>query len=111
LPRWSAYPCSSPTTARSAPTGWFALDLNVQPVVSIGLNAGWNLTSRTIVPLVSQDPVCSGVGRQSGLGDVVQSVFLLPKAPTPGGWVWDGGPGGAPAGFGFRFVLTLLFVK
>jgi hypothetical protein len=66
--------------------------LNVQPVVPIGLNADWNLISRTIVPLVTQDEVFPGAGRQSGLGDVVQSVFFSPKAPTAGGWIWGAGP-------------------
>jgi len=67
-------------------------NLNVQPVVPISLNADWNLISRTIVPLVSQDEIVPGAGRQSGLGDVVQSLFLSPKAPTAGGWIWGAGP-------------------
>jgi hypothetical protein len=66
--------------------------LNVQPVVPIGLNADWNLISRTIVPLVTQDAVFPGAGSQSGLGDMVQSVFFSPKAPTAGGWIWGAGP-------------------
>jgi hypothetical protein len=68
------------------------LALNLQPVVPIGLNADWNLISRTIVPLVGQDEVFAGAGSQSGLGDVVQSVFFSPKAPTAGGWIWGAGP-------------------
>jgi hypothetical protein len=67
-------------------------NLNVQPVVPIDLNADWNLISRTILPLVSQDEVFAGAGRQSGLGDVVQSFFFSPKAPTAGGWIWGVGP-------------------
>jgi hypothetical protein len=66
--------------------------LNVQPVVPIELAPDWNLISRTVVPLVTQDEIVPGSGRQSGLGDVVQSLFLSPKAPTAGGWIWGAGP-------------------
>ena len=66
--------------------------INLQPVVPISLNADWNVISRTIVPLVSQHDIAPGSGRQSGLGDVVQSVFFSPKAPTAGGWIWGAGP-------------------
>jgi hypothetical protein len=66
--------------------------LNVQPVVPIDLNKDWNLISRTIVPLVSQKDIYPGAGSQSGLGDIVQSVFFSPKAPTASGWIWGAGP-------------------
>jgi hypothetical protein len=66
--------------------------LNVQPVVPISLSEDWNLISRTIVPLVSQREVFAGAGSQSGLGDIVQSVFFSPKAPTSGGVIWGVGP-------------------
>jgi len=66
--------------------------LNVQPVVPFALNLDWNLISRTILPLATQSDVLPGGGRQSGLGDVVQSLFLSPKAPTAGGWIWGAGP-------------------
>ena len=66
--------------------------LNVQPVVPIDLAADWNLISRTIVPLVSQEDIFTGAGRQSGLGDIVQSFFFSPKKPTADGWIWGAGP-------------------
>ncbi len=66
--------------------------LNVQPVVPIELNKDWNVISRTIAPIVSQKDVFPGTGRQSGLGDIVQSFFFSPKAPTAGGWIWGVGP-------------------
>jgi hypothetical protein len=66
--------------------------LNIQPVIPISLNDDWNIISRTIVPLVSQDDIFPGAGRQTGLGDVVQSVFFSPKKPTESGWVWGAGP-------------------
>jgi hypothetical protein len=33
-----------------------------------------------------------GAGSQSGIGDLFQSVFFSPKAPTAGGWIWGAGP-------------------
>ena len=66
--------------------------LNVQPVVPITLNEDWNLISRTIVPVVWQDDIFPGAGSQSGVGDIVQSVFFSPKAPTAGGVIWGVGP-------------------
>jgi hypothetical protein len=66
--------------------------LNVQPVIPIELNADWNVISRTIVPIVSQRDIYPGAGSQTGTGDIVQSVFFSPKAPTAGGWIWGLGP-------------------
>jgi hypothetical protein len=66
--------------------------LNVQPVVPITLNEEWNVVSRTILPVVSQKDIFPGAGSQSGIGDIVQSVFFSPKAPTAGGWIWGAGP-------------------
>jgi hypothetical protein len=66
--------------------------LNIQPVIPIELNADWNLISRTIVPLVDQRRVGRGAGSQSGLGDIVQSVFFSPAKPTDSGWIWGAGP-------------------
>jgi hypothetical protein len=66
--------------------------LNIQPVVPFDLNDDWNIISRTILPVVWQEDVFPGAGRQSGLGDIVQSVFFSPKAPTAGGLIWGVGP-------------------
>jgi hypothetical protein len=66
--------------------------LNVQPVVPIELNDDWNLISRTILPVVSQDDLFPGAGSQSGIGDLLQSAFFSPKEPTSGGWIWGAGP-------------------
>lgn len=66
--------------------------INVQPVVPITLNDDWNLISRTIVPIIDQDDIpLKGMG-ESGVGDVVQSLFLSPKEPTDSGWIWGAGP-------------------
>lgn len=66
--------------------------LNVQPVIPFELNRDWNIISRTILPVVWQDDIFPGAGSQFGIGDVVQSVFFSPKAPTAGGWIWGAGP-------------------
>jgi len=66
--------------------------INIQPVIPVGLNEDWNLISRTILPVISQKELFPGAGSQSGIGDVVQSIFFSPKAPTAGGWIWGVGP-------------------
>lgn len=66
--------------------------LNIQPVIPISMNDDWNIISRTILPVVTQDDIFPGAGSQSGLGDVVQSVFFSPKQPTASGWIWGAGP-------------------
>src|SRR5262245_32188217 len=69
----------------------FQYKLNIQPVVPISLNSNWNVISRTILPYIHQEDVI-GSSTQSGLSDTVQSLFLSPKEPTKGGWVWGAGP-------------------
>lgn len=64
--------------------------LNIQPVYPVSLNAGWNLITRTIVPVISQPAFTAGQDREFGLGDVQLSAFLSP-AQASGGWVWGAG--------------------
>lgn len=66
--------------------------LNIQPVAPFSLNDDWNVISRTILPIVSQSDIAPGLGSQSGIGDIVQSVFFSPKAATSSGWIWGAGP-------------------
>ncbi len=66
--------------------------LNVQPVIPFDLNEDWNLISRTILPVVHQSDIFPGSDTQNGVGDVVQSIFFSPKAPTASGWIWGTGP-------------------
>jgi len=65
---------------------------NVQPVIPISLNADWNLITRTILPIVYAESPVVGGSSKFGLGDMVQSFFFSPKAPTSGGWIWGAGP-------------------
>lgn len=64
--------------------------LNIQPVIPMGLNARWNIISRTILPVVWQSDIFPGAGSQFGLGDTVQSLFFSPAAPK--GIIWGAGP-------------------
>jgi hypothetical protein len=66
--------------------------LNFQPVIPFSISPNWNVISRTIVPIVSQDDVRPGEDSQFGLGATTQSFFLSPKQPTSFGLVWGVGP-------------------
>jgi hypothetical protein len=66
--------------------------LNIQPVVPFTLSKDWNVISRTILPIVHQSDVVPGTGNQSGLGDIVQSLFFSPSTPGPDGLIWGVGP-------------------
>ena len=66
--------------------------LNVQPVIPISISDDWNVISRTIVPIVSQDDIFPGAGDQFGLGDTVQNFFFSPKAVGESGIIWGAGP-------------------
>jgi hypothetical protein len=71
--------------------GW-KLQTNIQPVIPFEWNDNWNLITRTIVPVVSQDDIAPGTGSQFGLGDINLSLFFSPKKPTSGGLIWGVGP-------------------
>ncbi|MEE4189900.1 MAG: transporter [Roseobacter sp.] len=66
--------------------------LNIQPVFPFELNEDWNLISRTILPVIDLESPTVGGDDVSGVGDIVQSFFFSPKAPTKNGWIWGVGP-------------------
>ena len=68
------------------------MTLNIQPVIPLSIGENWNLISRTIMPVISQNDVFGNSGSQFGLGDIVATGFFSPKAPTEGGIVWGVGP-------------------
>jgi hypothetical protein len=68
----------------------FKYTLNFQPVIPLSLGKDYNLIIRTILPIISQDDVIPGTS-QSGLGDIVQSLFFSPKKPV-GGMILGFGP-------------------
>lgn len=65
--------------------------MNIQPVIPVSINNDWNMISRTIFPLIHQTNIIPGTS-QEGNGDVTQSLFFSPKAPTASGWIWGVGP-------------------
>lgn len=65
--------------------------INIQPVIPISINEDLNLISRTILPVIDEEDAPSGTSEQ-GIGDIVQSFFFSPKAPTSNGLIWGAGP-------------------
>ncbi len=65
----------------------------IQPVIPFGITEELNVISRTIVPVYvdAESPVRGGKN-VDGMGDILQSFFVSPKAPTASGWVWGAGP-------------------
>ncbi len=64
--------------------------LNVQPVIPFKLSEDWNLITRTILPIINQPSIASGVESAFGLGDLNPSFFLSPG--KPGALIWGVGP-------------------
>ena len=67
------------------------MTLNIQPVIPFEINSDWNLITRTILPVITQDELVKGAGDNHGIGDVLQSFFLSPKEPMRG-WIVGAGP-------------------
>ena len=68
------------------------LVLNIQPVIPMTLNDDWNIITRVILPITSQDDIFPGAGDQFGLGDTTLSIFFSPVEPAFGRWTWGVGP-------------------
>ncbi|MEL4306643.1 hypothetical protein [Joostella sp. CR20] len=68
------------------------MTLNIQPVIPVSISDDWNLITRTIIPVISQNDIAGNSGSQFGLGDVVATGFFSPKAPTASGIIWGVGP-------------------
>ena len=71
--------------------GWRSTT-NIQPVIPVSLNDDWNLISRTIVPIIFEEDTVAPGSSESGIGDVLQSLFFSPVTPTDTGWIWGAGP-------------------
>ncbi len=65
--------------------------LNFQPVVPFSLNSEFNLVVRTIVPYIYAEAPVKGGHDESGLGDITQSFFFVPKKSMDG-WIVGAGP-------------------
>ncbi len=66
--------------------------INIQPVIPFTLNKDWNLISRTILPIIDQTDLPVKGSGESGIGDMLQSIFFSPSKPTSGGIIWGVGP-------------------
>jgi len=65
--------------------------LTIKPVLPFSLNENWNLISRTIISYVDQEDLLPGLGKQSGLSDLQESLFFSPRKPI-NGLLWGAGP-------------------
>jgi hypothetical protein len=66
--------------------------LTIQPVIPVSIGADWNMISRSIIPVISQQNLPPGAGTQQGLGDTTQQFYFSPREPTSRGWIWGLGP-------------------
>lgn len=68
----------------------FRYTLVAQPVIPFQLNEDWNLITRTVIPFAYVSNLFPNT--ESGLGDIVQSLWFSPSRPTSGGLIWGVGP-------------------
>ena len=61
-------------------------------MIPTSISENWNVITRVIIPISSQNDRFGNSGHQFGLGDTTPSFFFSPKAPTAGGWIWGAGP-------------------
>lgn len=90
-----SFPIQSNFDFNVGPADGWRNTTNIQPVLPFALNADWNLISRTILPVVYQDDAAGNSGRQFGLSDTLQSLFLSPQMPletSAGNLIWGAGP-------------------
>jgi hypothetical protein len=58
--------------------------ITTKTVIPFSLNENWNLISRTIISYVEQEDIRPGLGKQSGLSNMQESLFFSPKEPING---------------------------
>jgi hypothetical protein len=68
------------------------MTINVQPVLPFRLSEDWLLISRTIIPIIHMQDVTIADKDESGMGDILQSLFFSPAEATESGWIWGVGP-------------------
>lgn len=62
----------------------------IEPVIPYNLNDGWNVITRTRLPVVSQPWAYSLDDRKGGIGDLMFTAFFTPM--QTGKWIWGIGP-------------------
>ncbi|MBX9806715.1 MAG: hypothetical protein K2X95_02840 [Flavobacteriaceae bacterium] len=65
--------------------------LNFQPVIPISISENWNMISRVVVPIITQQDITAPGVKQTGLSDAVISAFFSP-AEAKNGLTWGVGP-------------------
>ncbi len=65
--------------------------LNFQPVIPISISEKWNLISRVVLPIVTQQDIIAPGLKQTGLSDALVSAFFSP-AEAKKGLTWGVGP-------------------
>ncbi len=58
--------------------------VKVQPIIPFDLTNTLSLVTRTILPIIWQDDIAGPSGEQFGLGDTLQSFFLVPSPRETG---------------------------
>jgi len=61
------------------------------PVLPFEVNDDWNLITRTVFSYMDMDLPDSGID-ETGLSDIVLSLYFSPKKPTNSGLIWGVGP-------------------
>ena len=61
------------------------------PVLPFDIGENWNLISRTIFSVMDQDIPEYGLD-ESGMTDIVQTLYFSPKEVGPSGLIWGVGP-------------------
>jgi hypothetical protein len=64
--------------------------LQLKPVIPFTLSEDWTVITRTIVPVIQLPSVAQGVGSESGLGDIQESLFFSPAKAHQ--IIWGAGP-------------------
>lgn len=65
--------------------------LNFQPVIPVSISSKWNLISRVVLPIVTQQDITAPDVKQTGLSDALISTFFSP-AEAKNGLTWGVGP-------------------
>ena len=65
--------------------------LNFQPVIPISISSKWNMITRVVLPIVTQQDITAPGVKQTGLSDAVVSAFFSP-AEAKNGLTWGVGP-------------------
>ena len=87
----ASVPFRNNTNFNTAPLSGTQNILNIQPVIRIDVKKDWNITTRTIMPLIWQPASVPGQGNTFGLGNIQLSAFLSPSESGPGGLIRGAG--------------------